>query len=51
MGASTQRKTIPPTAAAANVMANGATWTTERVEELKVCFGEGLSCSQIAVLS
>jgi GcrA cell cycle regulator len=49
MGASTQRKTIPPTAAAANVIANGATWTTERVEELKVCFGEGLSCSQIAV--
>ena len=49
MGASTQRKITPPAAVASNVIANGATWTTERVEELKVCFGEGLSCSQIAV--
>jgi GcrA cell cycle regulator len=48
MGASTQRKTIPPAAATPKVVAHGATWTVERVEELKACFGEGLSCSAIA---
>jgi GcrA cell cycle regulator len=48
MGARTQRKTIPPAAATSNALAHGATWTTERVEELKTCFGEGLSCSEIA---
>jgi GcrA cell cycle regulator len=28
--------------------AHGTTWTSERVEQLKGCFGAGLSCSQIA---
>jgi GcrA cell cycle regulator len=32
----------------ANVIAHGATWTSERVEQLKGCFGAGLTCSQIA---
>lgn len=48
MGASIQRKMIRPAAVASNVVPHGATWTPERVEELKACFGEGLSCSQIA---
>jgi GcrA cell cycle regulator len=49
MGASMQRQTIPPAAAvASNVIAHGATWSSERVEQLRVCFGAGLSCSQIA---
>jgi GcrA cell cycle regulator len=29
-------------------IAHGATWTTERVEQLKICIGAGLTCSQIA---
>ena len=49
MGASTQRKSIPPATVTSDVVAHGATWSSERVEELKACFGEGLSCSQIAV--
>jgi GcrA cell cycle regulator len=28
--------------------ANRATWTTERIEQLKSCFNAGLTCSQIA---
>ena len=31
-----------------NMIAHGATWTSERVEQLKGCVGAGLSCSQIA---
>ena len=27
---------------------HAATWTSERVEQLKSCFNAGLSCSQIA---
>jgi GcrA cell cycle regulator len=30
------------------MIAHGATWTSERVEQLKDCIGAGLSCSQIA---
>lgn len=30
------------------MIAHGATWTSERVEQLKGCIGAGLSCSQIA---
>jgi GcrA cell cycle regulator len=33
---------------AANTIAHGATWTSERVEQLKGCIGAGLTCSQIA---
>ena len=31
-----------------NLIAHGATWTAERVEQLKGCIGAGLTCSQIA---
>jgi GcrA cell cycle regulator len=31
-----------------NMIAHGATWTSERVEQLKGCVGAGLTCSQIA---
>src|SRR5438046_805225 len=31
-----------------NLIAHGATWTPERVAQLKGCIGAGLSCSQIA---
>jgi GcrA cell cycle regulator len=31
-----------------NMIAHGATWTSERIEQLKGCIGAGLSCSQIA---
>jgi GcrA cell cycle regulator len=30
------------------MIAHAATWTSERVEQLKSCFDAGLSCSQIA---
>src|SRR5580704_7136625 len=30
------------------MVAHAATWTSERVEQLKSCFDAGLSCSQIA---
>jgi GcrA cell cycle regulator len=30
------------------MIAHGATWTSERVEQLKGCIGAGLTCSQIA---
>jgi|GEM_PF-238896 len=31
-----------------NIVPHGATWTSERVEQLKGCFDAGLTCSQIA---
>jgi GcrA cell cycle regulator len=57
MGSSIRRKTIAPSASTSNIVAHGglgahgahgATWTSERVEQLKGCIGAGLSCSQIA---
>lgn len=33
---------------AINMTSHAATWTSERVEQLKSCFNAGLSCSQIA---
>ena len=35
-------------AKAINMTSHAATWTSERVEQLKSCFNAGLSCSQIA---
>jgi len=33
---------------AINMSANCATWSSDRIEQLKRCFHAGLSCSQIA---
>ncbi len=48
MGASIVKPTIAPAARASNVSARAATWTAERVEQLKGCVDAGLTCSQIA---
>jgi GcrA cell cycle regulator len=56
MGATIRRQTIAPAPRASNVIpknvaknvGHGATWTAERVEQLKVCIRAGLSCSRIA---
>jgi GcrA cell cycle regulator len=56
MGATIRRQTIAPAPRASNVIArnvaqnagHGATWTAERVEQLKTCIRAGLSCSRIA---
>jgi GcrA cell cycle regulator len=48
MGASIRKPTVAPAPQASKVVAHTATWTTERVEQLKSCFGAGLTCSQIA---
>ena len=48
MGASIRKPTVAPAPRASKVVAHTATWTTERVEQLKSCFGAGLTCSQIA---
>jgi GcrA cell cycle regulator len=56
MDSSIRSKTIAPSASTSNIVAHeahgahahGATWTSERVEQLKGCFGAGLTCSQIA---
>jgi GcrA cell cycle regulator len=48
MGPNLRTQTTAPAARTSNVIAHGATWTTERLEQLKGCIGAGLSCSQIA---
>jgi GcrA cell cycle regulator len=48
MGARIQRRTIAPAARPKSAISRGATWTVERVEQLKVGIRAGLSCSQIA---
>jgi len=60
MGASMQRKAVIPTresnapakkakpAKSISTIAHAATWTSERVAQLRGCIGTGLSCSQIA---
>ncbi|HEY6257408.1 MAG TPA: GcrA family cell cycle regulator [Xanthobacteraceae bacterium] len=42
------RKSDRAPAKAASTVSRGATWTAERVEELKRCIGAGFTCSQIA---
>jgi GcrA cell cycle regulator len=48
MGASIRKPTVAPAPGASKVIAHPATWTAERVEQLKSCVGAGLTCSQIA---
>jgi GcrA cell cycle regulator len=48
MGASIREPTVAPAPRASKVIAHNATWTAERVEQLKSCFDAGLTCSQIA---
>ena len=53
MGAHIRKHTIAPAPRKSNVIAHGATsrgatWSAERVEQLKSCFDAGLTCSQIA---
>ena len=48
MGVSIREPTVAPAPRAPKVIAHNATWTAERVEQLKSCFDAGLTCSQIA---